>query len=257
MRANQLDKDYVREYTRDGISKHRGRRGECWYWYGALGACRKYPKIMFGGKSYLVSSLMVWLRGRIEKPIAGEKWRKCHCHTCDNGRCVNPKHIFIDTQLENMHDSIRKGRARAAKMRARKRCSNGHLYTDDNTRIRGNHRRCRICNKEVMRRRDGTRPEDYREPYIVRAKRLAAISKYKLASTVERCSGDKFKAAAQLKISVATIYRLWHKFHLPTRVMTMNTPPEDRYKNRLKLGVGSYEHYNRSSRGKRTTRTAA
>lgn len=32
------------------------------------------------------------------------------CHSCDNPRCVNPNHIFIGTNRENILDSSRKGR---------------------------------------------------------------------------------------------------------------------------------------------------
>ncbi len=32
------------------------------------------------------------------------------CHRCDNGRCINPAHIFAGTHAENIHDSVRKGR---------------------------------------------------------------------------------------------------------------------------------------------------
>jgi len=31
-------------------------------------------------------------------------------HACDNPRCVNPKHLSVGTQAENVHDSIQKGR---------------------------------------------------------------------------------------------------------------------------------------------------
>jgi len=31
-------------------------------------------------------------------------------HACDNPRCVNPAHLSIGTQAQNIHDSIRKGR---------------------------------------------------------------------------------------------------------------------------------------------------
>lgn len=32
------------------------------------------------------------------------------CHRCDNGLCVNPEHLFVGTQSDNMKDAYRKGR---------------------------------------------------------------------------------------------------------------------------------------------------
>jgi DNA-binding MarR family transcriptional regulator len=32
------------------------------------------------------------------------------CHKCDNPNCVNPDHLFVGTQADNVHDCIKKNR---------------------------------------------------------------------------------------------------------------------------------------------------
>lgn len=37
------------------------------------------------------------------------------CHRCDVRNCVNPEHIFIGTQVENIADMVSKGRQRSSR----------------------------------------------------------------------------------------------------------------------------------------------
>jgi hypothetical protein len=72
------------------------------------------------------------------------------CHRCDVPQCVNPDHLFLGTQQENMADRDRKGRNPFIPDASR--CQRGHPWTPENTII-DNHRRvgkqrkCRACEK--------------------------------------------------------------------------------------------------------------
>ncbi len=77
--------------------------GDCWEWIGAktpLG----YGKIGVDHKTKYAHRVSWELHnGRIKKGF-------CVMHQCDNPSCVNPIHLQLGTQLENMRDRDAKGR---------------------------------------------------------------------------------------------------------------------------------------------------
>jgi len=55
----------------------------------------------------------------------------CVLHSYDNGKCVNPEHLFLGTQKDNIHDAIRKGRAVFPKVLRGEEKSNSKLTEMD------------------------------------------------------------------------------------------------------------------------------
>lgn len=72
-------------------------------------------------------------------------------HKCDNGFCVNHRHLFLGTQLDNVRDMIAKGRDKSmsTKHRLKTQCPRGHDY--DMVGYRGM-RGCRRCRNDYVRR---------------------------------------------------------------------------------------------------------
>jgi hypothetical protein len=79
------------------------------------------------------------------------------CHKCDNPPCVNPDHLFVGTNADNIQDMWAKNRGRRAAPKVPKprkplktHCKNGHPFAGENVRIvtyepGKTYRACRQC----------------------------------------------------------------------------------------------------------------
>lgn len=85
--------------------------GGCWRWIGSVMSASPanqggfgYGRIGFGKRNWLAHRFS-WMahNGEIPKGMSV-------LHKCDNPRCVNPEHLILGTQLENIADRNRKGR---------------------------------------------------------------------------------------------------------------------------------------------------
>lgn len=101
-----------------------GNMFECWEWTGARTGGNQRDYNRHGGKPYGVFYFRrrAFYAHRFAAAIAKGihplllTFHDVVMHRCDNPSCVNPAHLEIATQLENVRDAHRKGRARNGAM---------------------------------------------------------------------------------------------------------------------------------------------
>lgn len=109
----------------------------CWLWLG--GKTRGYGTF-YSGK---VIRAHRWAYINYVGPI-GDKFV---CHSCDVRGCVNPKHLFLGTNRENMIDASKKGRLKGIPRPTIKKevCLRGHQMKEPNLYFYRDVRYCLAC----------------------------------------------------------------------------------------------------------------
>ena len=78
---------------------------DCWIWFG--------PRIKYGyGRRN--GKLIHRLFWTIYNGVIPDKLFVCH--HCDNPSCVNPSHLFLGTNQDNVNDKMKKGRYKSTKI---------------------------------------------------------------------------------------------------------------------------------------------
>lgn len=140
-------------------ARHTAHPSGCWNWIAGRNE-RGYGRFRVGDRT-LAAHRVAFAISRGADP--GELFV---CHSCDNPSCVNPDHLWLGTNADNLRDCVNKGRwpsALGPDARCRK-C--GHLRTDDylspDNRKPCIQRRCRNCvrirDAKVIERRKANAP---------------------------------------------------------------------------------------------------
>lgn len=79
---------------------------ECWEWFGSTVIVNgiKRGQFYFDRRQINATRFIYWFTTGI---WPGELFV---CHSCDNPLCVNPKHLWLGTQKDNIQDAVKKGR---------------------------------------------------------------------------------------------------------------------------------------------------
>ncbi len=127
-----------KSYSTDPIArleeKYTVAENGCWEWTACTNKAG-YGRIIFRGKAWLAHRLSF-------QTFIGPIINGLHvCHHCDNPPCVNPKHLFLGTDSDNMHDMVSKGRH---PLHNNLFCARGHARTPSNLYPGG---ACKSCRK--------------------------------------------------------------------------------------------------------------
>ena len=127
---------------------------ECWEWqglknaygYGVITASGRQGKMWFAHR-------YSWVLHNGPIPENASYHGSVIRHSCDNRSCVNPEHLLLGTQKDNVADMDSRGRRVSNPRRGaahhnggKPQCKHGHEFTPENTRINARgHRTCKAC----------------------------------------------------------------------------------------------------------------
>jgi hypothetical protein len=116
---------------------NQGEPDQCWEWQGGTWP-NGYPYFSINGRMMVATRVSVFLDGNQPGSLFV-------CHTCDNPKCVNPAHLFLGTQKDNMHDCHLKNRTASREKHGRRK-----LTEEQVIEIRKSEGTCRSIAKKFL-----------------------------------------------------------------------------------------------------------
>lgn len=129
----------------------------CWEWLGHKNAYG-YGVINAGGRNGKAwfAHRYSWMIHNGEIPKSAAYHGTVIRHSCDNRSCVNPEHLLLGSQKDNVADMDSRGRRVSNPRRGsahhnggKTHCKHGHEFTPENTRVNSRGQRtCRACHND-------------------------------------------------------------------------------------------------------------
>lgn len=161
-----------REILEEFIDNQDPDERGCWIWKGPSQGAFGYGQFrvrFFGSRT---AHRLSWMFHN-KKPIPNGM---VVCHRCDVPQCINPDHLFIGTQAENMADMAEKGRKAIPVLKTH--CAKGHEYSESNTAMnQDGSRRCKRCSSDITLAYKAKNLERVRKYQRERAARIRQESK--------------------------------------------------------------------------------
>ena len=93
------------DFSQDNFWDHVHKSDGCWIWTSACN--RRGYGVTAIRRKYMGAHKKAWIL--TNGPVPAGLYV---CHHCDNPPCVRPDHLFLGTNMDNVHDMIDKGRVR-------------------------------------------------------------------------------------------------------------------------------------------------
>lgn len=110
---NGQNETWQQRFYRLRVKKHENTK-DCWEFDGYIN--KGYGIVRYYGKT-IMAHRASWIYHNGDIPSGMNV-----CHKCDNPICINPRHLFIGSQRENMLDMIEKNRSNYTRGKSHPSC---------------------------------------------------------------------------------------------------------------------------------------